>query len=515
MQREKQFCQMLFAVLLIAALSFVPAVTQAQSDKDEPPIALETLGNLTYHNEYSAAGQVTLVNGQYEEDDPATVGDGLLVTLTGYVAYGDLNGDEVEDAAVVLETNTAGTGVFYNLAVVIAAAGTLTNVATILLGDRVDLHNLDIVDGQIVVDMVTQGSGDAQCCPTLAVQDFYALQDGALTLIEEEKMTDMAATAGVFSPEADPTTAILYMGGADAVWLDPMLVSVHSGSATGPAVKASTLGPTCTGAIDERPDVVLNWTEDDSVEMLRIFFLSMGDPILVVATPDGEVLCNDDLNPLMLDPYVEIANPAPGRYAIYLGSFEGDVTTPGFLVVTSQEFNPATLDIAQMFPRTINPGAVGEVLPLDVLELDGEPMVAAPDAPITAESAPYTRTLVAGGELGAYNIELGNDQCTGFIDATPTFAFDWSGEADDFVLFFEAAADTTLVVRDPDGAFQCNDDRDGAANLNPYLELTPLEGRYIVWLGGFEPETQITGTLTIATSADVQPVVLPSSGSSD
>ncbi|MCB0107662.1 MAG: hypothetical protein KDE53_17195, partial [Caldilineaceae bacterium] len=431
------------------------------ADADEPTISFEALSSLTYSNEYSAEDQVTLENGQYEEADPDVAGEGLLVTLTGYVAYGDLNGDDVEDAAVVLESNTAGTGVFYDLAVVIDEEGTLTNVATTLLGDRVELTDLDIVDGQIVVEMITQGPDDAACCPTLAVEDLFALEDGALMLVEEEEMLNPATAEGIFAPEADPTTATLYMGGTDTLWLDPMLVSVHSGSVTGAPVNAGPLGDNCTGTIDERPEVVLNWTEDELVETLRIFFLSMGDPTLLVVTPDDEVLCSDDLNPLMLDPYLEIADPTPGRYAIYLGSFEGDVTTPGFLVVTSQEFNPATLDIAQMFPRTINPGAVGEPLALDVLELDSEPTVAPPTEALDAETVPYTTTLVAGGELGAYNIELDNDQCTGFIAATPSFAFDWAGEAADLVLFFEADADTTLVVRDPDGAFACNDDLDG------------------------------------------------------
>lgn len=518
MQTEHLLYRAMLALLICVTLGAAPAATHAQTAEDELTISFEALRNLTYRNEYSAEDQVTLEDGQYEEDDPAVEGDGLLVTLTGYIAYGDLNGDAVEDAAVILESNTAGTGVFYELAVVIDEDGTLTNVATTLLGDRVAINDLDIVDGQIVVDMITQGPDDAACCPTLEVQQSYALQEDALTFVgAEEVAAEDAATEGTFAPDSEPTAATLHMGGMDSVWLDPMLVSVHSGSVTGAPVNASDLGADCTGTIDERPEVVLNWSADEAVETLRIFFLSMGDPTLLVVTPEEEILCSDDLNPLMLDPYLELADPTPGRYAIYLGSFEGDVTTPGFLVVTSQEFNPATLDLAQIFPRTINPGAVGEPLTLDVLALDDTPTVAPPAEALTANTVPYTTTLVAGGELGAYNIELDNDHCTGFIDATPTFAFDWAGEdeGEGLVLFFEADADTTLVVRDPEGVFQCNDDLDGAANLNPYLALTPLEGSYTVWVGGFEPATLITGTLTIAGSTDLQPVALPAGNSNN
>ncbi|MCB0129167.1 MAG: hypothetical protein KDE58_43170, partial [Caldilineaceae bacterium] len=242
MPRQKQRCQLMLVMLFTLVLGIAPTVTQAQDESEEPTISFETLSNLTYFNEYSAEDQVTLENGQYEEEDPASAGDGLLVTLTGYVAYGDLNGDAVEDAAVVLESNTTGTGRFYNLAVVIDEDGTLTNVATTLLGDRVELNDITIVDGQIVVDMVTQGPGDAQCCPTLAVEDLYALEDGELLLVEEEEMMNMATAEGIFSPDADPTTATLYMGGTDTIWLDPMLVSVHSGSVTGAPVNASAVG---------------------------------------------------------------------------------------------------------------------------------------------------------------------------------------------------------------------------------------------------------------------------------
>ncbi|MEZ4834603.1 MAG: hypothetical protein R2873_21875 [Caldilineaceae bacterium] len=111
----------------------------------------------------------------------------------------------------------------------------------------------------------------------------------------------------------------------------------------------------CRSVIDESPEVVLEWVENEWVDTLRIFMLSLGDPTLVVVTPEGDIVCNDDLNPLVLDPYLEFENPTPGRYAIYVGSFNGAVNTPGFLTITTQDFSPATLDITQMFRATSRP----------------------------------------------------------------------------------------------------------------------------------------------------------------
>ncbi|MEZ4660803.1 MAG: hypothetical protein R2911_24900 [Caldilineaceae bacterium] len=78
------------------------------------------------------------------------------------------------------------------------------------------------------------------------------------------------------------------------------------------------------------------------------------------------------------------------------------------------------------------------------------------------------------------------------------------------MLFFEGEADTTLVLRDPDGVFQCNDDFDGADNLNPYLDFTPIAGIYQLWVGSFAPSTMVTGTLTITGASDAQPAPLVS-----
>jgi hypothetical protein len=211
-----------------------------------------------------------------------------------------------------------------------------------------------------------------------------------------------------------------------------------------------------------------------------------------------------------LDPSLVIDAPATGRYAIYLGSFAGKTATPGFLAVTGLNLSPATLDIAQLFPREIHPGAVGEPKSIDVLQIE-ETSATTPTVPLTETTMPITATLVAGGDLGAYEIELGNDLCTGFITAAPSYGFDWQGEAGQLVIFFEGEADTTLVVRDPTGAFECDDDAAGAKNLNPYLDLTPVEGHYNVWVGSFSPTALVTGTLTLSTNMELQPAVLESS----
>lgn len=482
-------------------------IDDALVEVTDEALSLETLGSLTYAADDFPDGVVTLTDGVIEI--PAAPGSATTIRIerTGYAAFGDLNGDGLEDAAVILLTDGGGSGSFYYLATVVAeAGGGYANVATTLLGDRVIINDLTIADGVITVDMVVAGPDDPLCCPTQQVVRIYVLEGDVLTMTGESIVT-AEATPAEFQPDATPNTATLSLGGADGFWLDPTLISVIGGSQRGDALKASALDAACSGVIGARPDVVLDWSEDEAVDSLRIFLLSLGDPMLLVVTPDGEVLCNDDYSPLMADPFITIDAPAPGRYAIFAGSFEDRATVPGFLVITSHDLNPAVMDLATLFPRQPNLDAQRNPQPADVMDVTGEAQAAAA-APITPDATPYTATLTAGGGLGAFDVALDNEACTGFITPAPTFAFTWEGDADALVLFFEATSDATLIVRDPDGVYQCNDDLDGADNLNPLLSLPALPGDYQVWVGGYAPDATFDGVLTITADASATPAPL-------
>ncbi len=321
---------------------------------------------------------------------------------------------------------------------------------------------------------------------------------------------EMSDSAEAFDPNAEPLFATIALGGGETLWLDPTLVSVRSGTVEGPGVDATGLGEGCTGTIPTHPDVVFNWEAHEGLETLRVFFLSLGDPTLVLVTPSGEVMCSDDFNPLVLDPFIEIKDPQVGRYAAFLGSFENDAVEPGFMVITGQDLNPATMDLTQVFPRHVDPRALSETLPLDVLEVESDAAIQPPDGGLNPAGLPYQQELTGGGEIGAFNLDHENHLCTGFISAAPTFRFDWSGDLENLVMYFESDVDTTLQVLAPDGTFHCDDDYHGSKNLNPWLSLNPVEGTYNVWLGSFAPDVQASGTLTVTDDPDATPVPLTS-----
>ncbi|WP_306015037.1 hypothetical protein [Oceanicaulis sp. MMSF_3324] len=92
-----------------------------------------------------------------------------------------------------------------------------------------------------------------------------------------------------------------------------------------------------------------------------------------------------------------------------------------------------------------------------------------------------TETGVRAG--GAWNADLLEQGCYGFITETPTLAVNYQGDED---LYLSAGADedTTMIVRAPDGSMHCDDD--GAGDFNPGLVFAKADaGLYEVWLGTY------------------------------
>jgi uncharacterized membrane protein len=97
---------------------------------------------------------------------------------------GDVTGNGVDEAVVMLATNTGGSGVFYHLAVVRNREGAPQHIGMIPLGDRVKVSSLEVIDGKIIASLVEHGPGDPMCCPTLTVYREWALREGELTELD-------------------------------------------------------------------------------------------------------------------------------------------------------------------------------------------------------------------------------------------------------------------------------------------------------------------------------------------
>jgi len=171
-----RFAFVLIALLLTAAL---PAIALAAPHlavvaQDEPTsdvLSSEALANMTYISELTPSGEVTLVDGQFEDVDNRYV----AVLASEPRAFGQINGQDA--AAVLLGENSGGSGIFTSLALVLDQGGEPVNVASTLLGDRVDVYALTIDLDRIIVELVRQGPNDPMCCPTEVAQIIYVLGD--------------------------------------------------------------------------------------------------------------------------------------------------------------------------------------------------------------------------------------------------------------------------------------------------------------------------------------------------
>ena len=148
-------------------------------------LTLEALRNAEYHCEFASTGSVRLINGAYQGELSVGSSAELTVTLGEMMSLGDLDDDGTEDAAVILIVDPGGSGTFYYLAVVVDEDGMPKNVASALLGDRVQVKSVSIRSGKIVVNMIAQGPGDPMCCPTLEKTLRYVLRGEKLVEMHE------------------------------------------------------------------------------------------------------------------------------------------------------------------------------------------------------------------------------------------------------------------------------------------------------------------------------------------
>jgi hypothetical protein len=132
--------------------------------KGSAKLTVSKLANMTYRLvEGKSVTAVTLVGskGQTNEED-----GGEQFWLDEHVAFGDLDGDAVDDAVVVLVSSGGGSGIFYQLVAVTQRNGIVETPAVKSLGDRIMINQINITNRIVTVDMITHGPDDPSCCPT-------------------------------------------------------------------------------------------------------------------------------------------------------------------------------------------------------------------------------------------------------------------------------------------------------------------------------------------------------------
>lgn len=321
--------------------------------------------------------------------------------------------------------------------------------------------------------------------------------------------TLLLPTPAAWAQNTPPTTApnaFVTIDLAAGFPLDPLIVSLNGGG----AVDAGTFGETCVGFVAENPTVTVNWVGD--TDFVEAFFYSDHDPVLVVETPAGDYLCNDDANNLLLDPVIELRDPAHGRYNIWVGSHAPGQLLPGVLVLTTRpEVNLGTFVLDDLITRASIPEDLVEAHEVNTGTLITQ--TAASEAATAVDwrgEEELTHTVTVSGTVPAFDLSTPGVMCNGFIHASPDFTFSLNEAPDQLQIFFEGDGDATLTVQDPTGAIFCNDDHVAGANLNPVVDIpAPTMGQYYVFIGRVQLAEEVNGLLTVSGSVAVNPAVLP------
>jgi S1-C subfamily serine protease len=155
-------------------------------------------------------------------------------------------------------------------------------------------------------------------------------------------ITELNLTPGEFIETVEPT---------ELVWLDYSLepgyetlelvsrmgASVTRQAYAGGAVDVGELGIGCSGYAMQAPDFRIRWSGDTA--SLRLMFEAdeVGDDaVLIVNTPDGEWICNDDGHETTLNPQLDLRGYPEGVFDVWIASFWQVDYFSGTFTITEQ-----------------------------------------------------------------------------------------------------------------------------------------------------------------------------------
>jgi hypothetical protein len=164
-----------FAVTLLVGATMMVGVFSCTSSSPDPsvsghadPLSLPSLWSAAYRVDALGDTAVRLVDGSVEDTRPDG-GVRFRARLRTVHARGDLDADGKEEAAVVLESETGGSGVFVDLVVFTADGSGPRQLEARFLGDRVQVESLSLENGSVIVVLLTHDDEDPLCCPTRSV----------------------------------------------------------------------------------------------------------------------------------------------------------------------------------------------------------------------------------------------------------------------------------------------------------------------------------------------------------
>jgi heat shock protein HslJ len=149
----------------------------------------EQLKNSTFSGFKVHEGPLNLTNGRWE-GSPYVEGSASRPSVSlidGFYLEGNLDKDPLNEVVVFLSESGGGSGEFIYMAILKNLNNELNNIATKLLGDRIQLKEARIIDRHLFIEIVRTGPDDAACCPGELSKQIWEIKSNALTKIEKKE----------------------------------------------------------------------------------------------------------------------------------------------------------------------------------------------------------------------------------------------------------------------------------------------------------------------------------------
>lgn len=167
------------------------AGAQNEVPENDNEISIKDLENAEYYISESI-GKVKLENGSYFKRWQPDSATGLSIWIEKeQIAFGDLNNDGKDDAAVIIYISGGGSSIDTELAIMLNKQGEPIYHTSLPLKCKEEIHSADIESDLtglniIVVDMTTQGPDDFVCHPSNRKVVKYKLLKKELVEVEKE-----------------------------------------------------------------------------------------------------------------------------------------------------------------------------------------------------------------------------------------------------------------------------------------------------------------------------------------
>lgn len=201
-------------------------------------------------------------------------------------------------------------------------------------------------------------------------------------------------------------------------------------------------------------------------------------------------------------PGIDLQGIPPGRYDVYVGTYSQSGPAP-FQLLASELQGTMPDNNGGMRPQPVQPvmpqnnGGGGSSL--GALELGGRPLFGR----LVVGPGFMTRNVRGrnGGALGSDGIR-GQGICRGYFQGPPSHVVMVTSPQAFMRMYVMSAADSTLVVRRPDGQVLCNDD---TYQLNPSIDGPFMPGLYQVWVGTYRENESRPYALTVTVDPSQHP----------